>query len=70
MHKMAAVISAGGGEGDGADAVEETFRRMAEFGKARKFTALIAANVESPDAIRADANLVKRARAFGENLVS
>jgi hypothetical protein len=67
---MAAVISAGGGEKDGADAVEDTCRRMAEFGRARRFSALIAANVQSPQAIRADANLVERARAFGSSLVS
>lgn len=69
-RKMAAVISAGGSETDGADLVTETYRRLAELGQAQWLGALVAAKVENPDAIRADANLVERARAFGKKLAS
>ena len=67
---MAAVITAGGGDDDGADLVTETCRRMAEFAQARWLGAFVAARVESPDSIRADAELVDRARAFGRQLAS
>jgi multimeric flavodoxin WrbA len=69
-HKMAAVITAGGGESDGADSVQETCRRMAEFSQTEWRGAFIAAKMESPEAIRGDADLVKRAKAFGRMLAS
>ena len=69
-RKMAAVITAGGGENDGADLVRETCRRLAQFAKCTWLGALVAANVENPDTIRADADLVERARAFGRQLAS
>ena len=69
-RKLAAVITAGGGENDGADLVAETCRRMAAFGKCRWLGALVAAEVKNPQTIRADANLIERARAFGRRLAS
>lgn len=69
-RKMAAVITAGGGEDDGADLVKETCRRMAEFSKTEWLGAFVAGQVKDPDAIRADADLVERARAFGRELAS
>jgi multimeric flavodoxin WrbA len=69
-HKMAAVITAGGGEDDGATSVEETCRRMAEFSQTEWRGAFIAANAESPEAIHADADLLERAKAFGRKLAS
>lgn len=69
-RRMAVVITAGGGDDDGADLVTETCRRMAQFGQAQWLGALVASHVESPDAIRADAELAERARAFGQQLVS
>jgi len=67
-RKVAAVITAGGGEGDGADLVKETCRRLAEFSKGKWLGALVAANVANPEAIRADADLRERAREFGRRL--
>ena len=69
-RKMAAVITAGGGEDDGADLVTETCRRMAAFSKCRWLGALVAANVTDSDAIRADTKLIERARQFGSQLAS
>ena len=68
--KVAAVITAGGGEDDGADLVQETCKRLAEFGKGEWLGALVAANVASPEAIRADEALVERARQFGRELLA
>ena len=69
-RKMAAVISAGGGEQDGADLVGETFRRMTEFSKCQWLGAFVATFVDTPQTIRADRELVSRARAFGRQLAS
>jgi multimeric flavodoxin WrbA len=69
-RKMAAVISAGGDENDGADLVLDMCQRMAKFSKTEWLGALVAANVKSPDAIRADSALVERAREFGKKLAS
>lgn len=69
-RKMAAVITAGGGADDGADLVTETCRRIAEYSKTHWLGALTAANVDSPETIRADKDLVERAGAFGKQLAS
>ncbi len=69
-RKVAAVITAGGGENDGADLVQETFRRMANFSKCRWLGALLGTYVVSPEAVAADADLAARARAFGRQLAS
>jgi putative NADPH-quinone reductase len=69
-RKMAAVITAGGGENDGADSVRETCRRFAQFASCQWIDAFIAGNVETPETIRADAKLTERARAFGRQLAS
>jgi len=69
-RKMAVVITAGGGEKDGADLVQETCRRLAEYCKTKWQGAFVAANVKDADAIRADTDLVERARAFGRKLTS
>lgn len=69
-RKMAAVITAGGGEDDGADLVVETCRRMAEFSKTPWLGALVAANVKSAQDIRSDADLCQKAADFGRKLVS
>jgi multimeric flavodoxin WrbA len=69
-RKMAAVITAGGGDDDGADLVTETCRRMTGFTRCDWLGALVASQVTDPEAIRADADLVERARAFGRTLAS
>ena len=69
-RKMAAVITAGGGEEDGADLVTETCRRMTNLSQGEWLGALVAGHVETSDSIRADAELVERARAFGRQLAS
>jgi multimeric flavodoxin WrbA len=69
-RRMAAVITAGGGEDDGADLVVETCRRLAEFSKSLWYGAFVAGNVKDPAGIRADETLIKRARAFGRQLVA
>ena len=69
-RKVAAVVTAGGGENDGADLVVETCRRLAHYGKAQWLGALVAANVQNADAIRADADLMKRAADFGRQLAA
>jgi multimeric flavodoxin WrbA len=67
--KMAAVITAGGGEDDGADLVTDTCKRLAKFSQAEWLGALVAANVDSPDGIRTDAHLVNRVQEFGRELL-
>ncbi len=66
--KMAAVITAGGGEKDGADLVDETLRRMAHFSRSRSYASFIATHVRSPESILADHDLIERAKAFGRQL--
>ena len=69
-RKMAAVITAGGDENDGADLVTETCKRLSAFSQCEWVGALVAADVKDPDTIRADTKLVERARQFGKGLVS
>lgn len=69
-RKMAAVVTAGGDEDEGADLVTEICRRLADFSRNEWLGALVAANVESAAGIRADADLIERARAFGRQLAS
>jgi len=66
----AAVISSGGTANDGADLVTETCRRLADFSGGRWLGAFIADQVQNPNAIRADEELVERARRFGWQLAS
>ncbi len=67
-RKMAAVITSGGGEEDGADLVTETFRRMAKFGQTKWLGAFVVPHAANPAAILADKALAKRATAFGRKL--
>jgi multimeric flavodoxin WrbA len=67
-HGMAAVITAGGTAEDGADLVVESFKRLAKFSQARWLGVLVAGQARSPEALRSDAKLVRRARAFGGKL--
>ncbi|MCK4658804.1 MAG: NAD(P)H-dependent oxidoreductase [Phycisphaerae bacterium] len=69
-RRMAAVVTAGGGEHDGADLVGEVCRRMAEFSKTTWLGCFLATNVVDPESIRSDESLVKQAHAFGRQLVS
>ena len=69
-RRMAAVISAGGDENDGADLVTEICRRIAQFSKAEWLGAFVAANVTSVEAIRENAELTAQARTFGQKLAS
>lgn len=69
-HGMAGVITAGGGENEGADLVAETFQRLATFSGADWLGTFVAANVTDPDATRADPELSRRAQEFGRKLVS
>jgi len=68
--KMAAVITAGGGEDDGADLVTETCKRLTNLSQGEWLGAFVAAHVESAAGIHADAGLVERAREFGRKLAS
>ena len=69
-RRMAAVITAGGGEDDGADLVTETCRRLTAYSQCEWLGALVAANVTDPETIRADTGLIERARQFGAKLAS
>jgi len=68
-RKMAAVITAGGGENDGADLVQEVCRRLAEFSRTDWLGAFVATKVKDPASIRADEALCQRAREFGRQLL-
>ncbi len=67
-RKLAAVITAGGGDDGGADLVAETCKRMAKFSQTKWLGAFVVGKAESPAALRADKKLVERARAFGRKL--
>ncbi len=67
---LAGVITAGGGEDDGADGVTESFRRLAQFSKCHWLGTFIAANATTPEELRADQDLLHQAREFGQSLVS
>ena len=69
-RKMAAVITAGGDERDGADLVTETCKRIADFSKAKWLGAFVAAKVGTPKTVKADRKLAARARAFGKRLAA
>ena len=65
---VAGVITAGGDEKDGADLVQESFKRLAQFSGCEWRGALIAANVESAEDIRTDVGLKHRAQELGRLL--
>jgi multimeric flavodoxin WrbA len=67
-RRMAAVITAGGDANDGADLITETCKRIAKFSKTKWMGAVVAANADSPDSLRADKRLATRAKAFGRRL--
>ncbi len=69
-RKMAVVVTAGGGKDEGADMIEEIFKRLAQFSGGRWLGALLAPGVKTPETIRADADLLERARVFGRQLAS
>jgi multimeric flavodoxin WrbA len=69
-RKMAAVITAGGDENDGADLVTETCKRIANFSKTKWLGAFVAANVGTPKTVKADRKLAARAQAFGKRLAA
>lgn len=67
-RRMAAVITAGGDEKDGADLVTETFKRMAKFSQAKWIGAMVAGHAEKPSVLLKDKKLKQKARAFGRRL--
>ncbi len=67
-RKMAALITAGGSENDGADLVEQVFRRTCEFANCKWAGTLVVTNLTTSDDIRADQELSVRAKAFGKDL--
>jgi multimeric flavodoxin WrbA len=69
-RRMAAVVTAGGTESDGADLVQEICRRLVEFSRCKWEGTFVAAEVKDVESIRKDAALAKRARAFGKKLAS
>ena len=69
-RRMAVVITAGGGEDDGADLVAETCRRMAEYTKCTWSGSLVAGFAKDPEGLRADQTLAEGARNFGRQLIS
>jgi multimeric flavodoxin WrbA len=68
-RKMAAVITAGGGGGDGADLITETCKRIAKFSQTKWLGALVVPNATTPQALREDQKLAARAATFGRRLV-
>lgn len=69
-RKMAAVITAGGPENDGADLVTETCRRLCTFCQDEWLGALVATNIRTVDDVRNNADLVEQAKEFGRKLAS
>ena len=69
-QKLAGVITAGGGPGDGADLTEEVLRRFALFSNSPWAGAVVAPNVKGPRSVTDDAALAARARQFGAQLVT
>lgn len=69
-RRMAAVVTAGGTERDGADLVQEICRRLVEFSRCKWEGTFVAAEVKGVEFIRKDAALAERARAFGKKLAS
>ncbi len=69
-HKMAAVITAGGPQADGADLVQETIKRLANFAQTDWLGALIATNVQKHDDILKSDELIQQAKDFGRKLAS
>jgi multimeric flavodoxin WrbA len=69
-RRMAAVLTAGGAESDGADLVQEICRRLVEFSRCKWEGTFVAAEVKDVESIRKDAALAERARAFGKKLAS
>lgn len=65
---LAGVITAGGDHGDGADLVEESFRRFARYSGCDWLGVFCAAPVDTPESIRNDADLCRRASEFGSRL--
>jgi multimeric flavodoxin WrbA len=68
--KMATVVTAGGGDNEGAEVVTEIYRRIAEFCRAQWLGEFVAGKVQTPETIRADKDLIERAKAFGRKLAS
>jgi len=66
--RVAALITAGGGENDGADIVTDIFKRMANYTGSDWLGAFVAASQTTPDAARSDSDLAKRAQEFGRQL--
>jgi hypothetical protein len=50
--------------------VTETCKRLSAYSQCKWLGAFVAANVENPKTIRADARLVDRARQFGKEIAS
>ena len=67
---MAGVITAGGGEDDGADGVAESFRRLAQFSRSEWLGVFVAANATTPEELSADQDLREQAQEFGVRLAS
>ena len=66
--RVAVVITAGGGENDGADIVTDIYHRMADYTGCEWLGAFVAASQTTPDAVRSDSDLTKRAQEFGRKL--
>jgi len=67
--KMALVVTAGGDEYDGADVCVMTYEKFVAFARCKSKGRLVAGNLGDPVATRADAELARRARKFGESLL-
>ena len=67
-RRMAALITAGGSENDGADLVEQIFQRICSFADCHWAGTLIAPNLTTPDVVRGNQELSKRAITFGKEL--
>ena len=64
----ALVVTAGGGEDDGADCCEEMYRELFKFARAKDRGVFIAPNLSVPAATRTDTKLMKKAEAFGARI--
>ena len=68
--KMAAVITAGGPENNGAHLVSQSCQRIADLGKCKWLGAFVATKVKDSASLRADKDLCDRAHEFGQKLLA
>jgi multimeric flavodoxin WrbA len=68
--KMALVVTAGGDEYDGADVAVMTYEKFVAFARCKSVGRFVAGSLGDPEATKADADLARRAKKFGESLIA